>query len=69
MFAIYAGMVHRSEGIVQRNIGFQHVFGTSFLIVVPIHDTVVHVVHRAVFLSHRFRHGPGTQRLRCLHDH
>jgi len=62
-------MVHRSERAVQRNIGFQHVPGTALPVSVPVHGTVVHVVHRTVLLSHRFRHGPGTERNRRLHDH
>lgn len=65
----HPGMVRRSEGIVQRNLGFQHVPGTAFPVPVPVHDIAVHVVHRAVLLSHGFRHGPGTERNRRVHHH
>lgn len=66
---IVLGMVHRSERVVQRNFRLQHVFGTSFLIPVPVHGTAVHVVHRAVFLSDRLRDDPGTERNRRLHHY
>jgi len=62
-------MVRRSERAIQRNLGFQYVPGTAFPILVPVHHIAVHVVHRAVLLSHRFRHGPGTERDRRVHHH
>lgn len=45
-------MVHRSKRIVQWHLRLQYVFGTTFPIPVPIHNIAVHVVYRAVFLSH-----------------
>lgn len=63
------GMVHRSKRFVQRNLGFQHVFGAALSVSFLVHDIAVYVVHRAIFLSHRFRHGPGTNRNRRVHDH
>lgn len=63
------GMVYRSEGVIQWNLGLQYVFGAALLIPVSVHNFVVHVVHRTVFLSHRFRHGSGTERDRRLHHY
>lgn len=54
-------MVRRSERAVQRHLRFQHVFGTTLPVPVPVHDIAVYVVHRAVFLSHRLRDGPGIE--------
>lgn len=60
-------MVYRSERVVQRNLGLQYVFGTTFLITLPVHNTSIHMVYCTVFLSHRFCHGSGTKWNRCLH--
>lgn len=62
-------MVHRSKRAVQWYLRLQYVFGTSFPIPVTIHDIAVHVVYCAVFLSHRFCNGSGTERNRCIHYH
>jgi len=52
LFIRFLGMVRRSERAVQRNLGLQHVFGTTLPILIPVHDIAIHVVYRTVFLSY-----------------